>query len=117
MKIEFIKDYTLTIDNPDCTQDMFGCQYSQVLNWKAGQVVSGGIRGGNLDSKNFYIDYGNFTNAIPLEYVKVFNDDGTPVSTPNTELAPQTFLQKHKNHLLILSALIIGYFAYKKFNK
>ena len=29
----------------------------------------------------------------------------------------QTFLQKHKNHLLIAGALVLGYFAYKKFNK
>ena len=29
----------------------------------------------------------------------------------------QTFLQKHKNHLLIVGALVLGYFAYKKFNK
>jgi hypothetical protein len=28
-----------------------------------------------------------------------------------------TFLQKHKNHLLILGALVLGYLAYKKFNK
>jgi hypothetical protein len=29
----------------------------------------------------------------------------------------QTFLQKHKNHLLIAGALVLGYLAYKKFNK
>lgn len=28
-----------------------------------------------------------------------------------------TTLQKHKNHLLILGALVLGYLAYKKFNK
>jgi hypothetical protein len=28
-----------------------------------------------------------------------------------------TFLQKHKNHLLILGVLVLGYLAYKKFNK
>ena len=30
---------------------------------------------------------------------------------------PQSFLQKHKNHLLIAGALVLGYFAYKKFKK
>ena len=35
----------------------------------------------------------------------------------NKDVAPQTFLQKHKNHLLILGALVLGYLAYKKFNK
>lgn len=29
----------------------------------------------------------------------------------------QSFLQKHKNHLLIAVALVAGYFAYKKFKK
>lgn len=78
MKIKFIKDYTLTVNNPSCTKEMIGCQYSNTQNFKSGQVVSGGIRGGSLDSKNFYIDYGNYTNSIPLEYIKVLNDDGTP---------------------------------------
>lgn len=36
---------------------------------------------------------------------------------PKTDVAPQTFTQKHKNHLLIAGALVLGYFAYKKFNK
>jgi hypothetical protein len=30
---------------------------------------------------------------------------------------PQSFIQQHKNHLLIAGALVLGYFAYKKFNK
>ena len=29
----------------------------------------------------------------------------------------QSFFQQHKNHLLIIGAVVIGYFAYKKFNK
>jgi hypothetical protein len=35
----------------------------------------------------------------------------------STDVSEQTFLQKHKNHLLILGVLVIGYLAYKKFNK
>lgn len=84
MKIEFIKDYTLTVDNPSCTDGMIGCQPSRTINFKLGQVVSQGINGG-LDSKNFYIGYGNYTNAIPLEYVKVLNDDGTPYNKKTSE--------------------------------
>jgi hypothetical protein len=38
-------------------------------------------------------------------------------SKGGADLAPETFLQKHKNHLLIVGALVLGYFAYKKFNK
>jgi hypothetical protein len=34
-----------------------------------------------------------------------------------TDASGETFLQKHKNHLLIVGALVLGYFAYKKFNK
>ena len=29
----------------------------------------------------------------------------------------ESFLQKHKTHLLIIGAVVIGYFAYKKFKK
>ena len=36
-------------------------------------------------------------------------------SSPTTDVVPQNFLQKHKNHLLIALALVAGYFAYKKF--
>lgn len=36
---------------------------------------------------------------------------------PSTNVEPQTFLQKNKNNLLIVGVLILGYFAYKKFNK
>ena len=31
--------------------------------------------------------------------------------------ANETFIQKHKNHLLIAGAIVLGYFAYKKFIK
>jgi hypothetical protein len=35
----------------------------------------------------------------------------------NTDINTQSFLQKHKNHLLILGGLVLGFFAYKKFKK
>ena len=38
-------------------------------------------------------------------------------SNQNTGLVSQTFIQKQKNHLLIAGALVLGYLAYKKFNK
>jgi len=34
-----------------------------------------------------------------------------------TDASGETFLQKHKTNLLILGALVLGYLAYKKFNK
>jgi hypothetical protein len=38
------------------------------------------------------------------------------LTVPN-EYLTQSFIQQHKNHLLIAGALVLGYFAYKKFNK
>ena len=35
----------------------------------------------------------------------------------NTDVVPETFLQKNKTNLLIAGALVLGYFAYKKYNK
>jgi|LakMenE01Jun11ns_1017448.scaffolds.fasta_scaffold9940100_9 hypothetical protein len=156
MKIQFIKDYTLTVDNPSCKNGMIGCQPSTTTNFKLGQIVSGGIRGGSLDSKNFYIDYGNYTNAIPLEYLKVLNDDGTPYGNPNNmgnnqtnQVAPKKLFPTTQNTIktiqpisvidpklaqqiseqmdkedkkrrqikfgIVLLAIALGYFAYKKF--
>jgi hypothetical protein len=37
--------------------------------------------------------------------------------TSSTDASGETFLQKHKNHLLIVGALVVGYLAYKKFKK
>jgi hypothetical protein len=41
----------------------------------------------------------------------------TQESTNNTDVTPQTFLQKNKTNLLIVGALVLGYFAYKKYKK
>ena len=38
-------------------------------------------------------------------------------SSNGTDVSGETFIQKHKNHLLIVGALVLGYLAYKKFNK
>lgn len=48
-----------------------------------------------------------------VPFYKAYKD----VANSNTDVAPQSFIQKHKNHLLIAGALVLGYFAYKKFNK
>jgi hypothetical protein len=47
-------------------------------------------------------------------FYEIYKDGAT---LPSTGLDSQTFIQKHKNHLLIAGVLVIGYFAYKKFNK
>lgn len=41
----------------------------------------------------------------------------TDVLPPSTDVLPQSFIQKNKTNLLIAGALVLGYFAYKKFNK
>jgi hypothetical protein len=47
------------------------------------------------------------------------NQQGVNEGKPNlsTVTDNETFLQKHKNHLIIALVLIAGYFAYKKFKK
>jgi hypothetical protein len=57
-------------------------------------------------------DVGNGKNLPCLNHGGVKNSN-----VKNTIVAPETFLQKHKNHLLIAGALVLGYFAYKKFKK
>jgi hypothetical protein len=77
------------------------------------------------------------TGSTPRYNVKIttpeaLKEDGTKFDgksifeVPNSVVTEQTlitggsgetFLQKHKNHLLILGALVIAYFAFKKFNK
>jgi len=52
--------------------------------------------------------------------VKVINSEqhGLGADYPdNTDVAPQTFLEKNKTNLLIVGVLVLGYLAYKKFNK
>ena len=53
---------------------------------------------------------------IPSDKLELSTDQSS-ASTQNTGLDSQTFIQKHKNHLLIAGALVLGYLAYKKFNK
>jgi hypothetical protein len=38
-------------------------------------------------------------------------------TSQSTGVPPQTFLQKNKTNLLIIGVLVLGYLAYKKFNK
>ena len=57
----------------------------------------------------------DFPNPITLDSNnKIIKNSN---SSNGTDLSGETFIQKHKNHLLIAGALVLGYFAYKKFNK
>jgi hypothetical protein len=56
-----------------------------------------------------------------LSWFENYDVKGQPMSvteqTLTTDSSGETFLQKNKTNLLIIGALVLGYFAYKKFNK
>jgi hypothetical protein len=58
--------------------------------------------------------YKSFDDCMKNYYK--FNKSDLP-STQNTDIVSESFLQKNKTNLLIIGALVLGYFAYKKFNK
>jgi hypothetical protein len=92
-----------------------------------------------IDYSSININYNGKNINIPISKVNIINAKSisqseandlsvynvtTPVPTQsdktnpdNTNVAPQTFLEKNKTNLLILGALVLGYLAYKKFNK
>jgi hypothetical protein len=121
MKVKFTKDYSYTIKkNPNCVPPMVGCAFEDIIyNWKKDNIQQSVGAGGYFsdDKKTFNLGQGNWSVPIPIEYIEVLNENDTPATITNTGVTPQTFLQKHKNHLLIVGTLFLGYFAYKKFNK
>ena len=62
------------------------------------------------DGNEFRVPQG-FRGFIP------FYEEYKGIATPTADVAPPTFFQEHKNHLLLVGALVLGYLAYKKFNK
>jgi hypothetical protein len=129
MEIKFLKDYEWK-DSTVCPPDVTGCTTGS-QSFKKGDILEKtwdiNI---SSDSKNYVIGRFGYGVVVPVEYLSVTDDNGKPVTDleagnadfivkkySNQDVAPETFLQKHKNHLLIAGALVIGYFAYKKFNK
>jgi hypothetical protein len=45
----------------------------------------------------------------------IYNGGVKNSNSENTVLAPQSFIEKNKTNLLIAGAIVLGYFAYKKF--
>ena len=115
MKAIFKNDYSWKSGN-SCPEGMIGCA-PETINYKKGDSFTGLTLSLSSDKKQVISNMGNFTIGIPVENLTILNDDGTPVNTSSKDLAPESFLQKHKNHLLIAGALVLGYLAYKKFNK
>jgi len=106
--------------NPN-KKDMFGDVGTDIVGTlEFGDVIEiaktgGGGRGIVMTP---YLIFSDDTYILGYNADKV--DDSTPLTskaTLMTRLTPQGFLEKHKNHLLILGALVLGYLAYKKFNK
>jgi hypothetical protein len=107
-------------ENPN-KKDVFGDIGTDVIGTLlAGDVVeitkTGG--GGHGIRMTPYLFFADGTYIIGDNADKV--DDSTPLTSKETLLTrynTETFLQKHKNHLLILGVLVLGYLVYKKFNK
>jgi len=87
------------------------------IDYKKGDELTGLSITLSDDKKQVISNMGNFKIGIPVENLTILNDDGTPINDSSTDVAPQTFLEKNKTNLLIVGALILGYLAYKKFNK
>lgn len=110
--------------NPKKT-DMFGDVGTDVVGTlEFGDVIDiakigGGGRGIVMTP---YLIFSNDTYILGYDADKV--DDSTPLNEENkteitsiTNVLPQTFLEKNKTNLLIFGALVLGYLAFKKFNK
>jgi|694.fasta_scaffold59232_11 hypothetical protein len=106
--------------NPN-KKDIFGDAGTDVIGTlEAGDVIEiaktgGGGRGAVMTP---YLIFSDDTYIIGYDADKV--DDSTPLTSKlilETRLKPISFLQKNKTNLLIVGALVLGYLAYKKFNK
>jgi len=104
---------------------------------KKGDIIEGGITTENStfglkgESIAFKTLGATTTQGVPysdlaLLYIPIENDGaleeiddkGNVINIHKANfLTDPTFIEKHKNHLLIVGALLLGYFAYKKFKK
>ena len=106
---------TNPIDNNRTDQNSYNLKHK----FKKGDVFEGKripINAGiNTEAKAYMIQ-------INSDYYNLNEDDSFSnlkgvFEVPERVVSEQTFLQKHKNNLLIVGALVLGYLAYKKFNK
>jgi hypothetical protein len=115
MKAIFKNDYSWK-SGISCPDGMIGCA-PETINYKKGDSFTGLTLTLSSDKKQVVANQGNFRVSIPVENFTILNDDGTPLNTSIADVPPQTFLQKNKTNLLIIGVLVLGYLAYKKFNK
>jgi hypothetical protein len=103
----------------------------QSITYKKGDIVDGMFEAKHTVSGWEGMPM-NFEDRVlinnPMQGKGLFEGNGAPSMFPipadklelvsnGNSFSNQSFLQKHKNHLLILGALVLGYLAYKKFNK
>jgi hypothetical protein len=102
MQAKFIKDYYLVEKaDPYCEQDMLGCNSKDIVwDYKVGDGIIGNI---SQNNSTFDINTPRGLWKIPIEYFDISQGMKT------------TFLQKHKNHLIIAGAIVLAFLAYKKF--
>jgi len=118
-KYVFNQDYEAKGTNPIDNSRTDQRSYKLKHQFKKGDVFDGSKIeiGSNQNSTK-----SQFIIEINSDYHNL-NEDGSfsnlkgIFQVPETVVNEQTFLQKHKNHILIVGALVLGYFAYKKFNK
>ena len=72
---------------------------------------SQGLNFKDKDGNEFGVETG-FRGFVP--FYEEYKGEAT---LPTADVAPQTFLEKNKTNLLIVGVLVLGYLAYKKFNK
>ena len=100
-KYTFIKDFDYTVYG-------VGRQDKTI---KKGETFDG------IETENGIVISLDGSNASDYKNEKLYPDMISSYLTVPKEYLTQSFLQKHKNHLLIVGAIVIGYLAYKKFNK
>jgi hypothetical protein len=120
--VKITKDYSYTLKgDPSAPIGQFGgaSREDRTFSFKAGQIVEGYIQDSGT---NIQVQVGNNSVLIPKSNWEIVVNPSfiqeTDIDRGNNQpnqVAPQSFIEKHKNHLLIAVALVLGYFAYKKF--
>ena len=59
----------------------------------------------------------NSYEIIPLDAVEEVDSASVADNSNSKDVSGKSFLQNYKSQLILVGALVIGYFAYKKFNK
>jgi|694.fasta_scaffold00162_63 hypothetical protein len=100
-KYTFVKDYSYTVYG-------IGRQDNTI---KKGQSFDG------IETANGIVISPNGSDLSNYQKEVLYPDMPSSYLEVPKEYLTQSFFQQHKNHLLILGGLVLGYLAFKKFNK